>query len=263
MTTSEALIQQAKRYLGMTTGDERQKALIQAYNRVQPRPQGYCVKATDDWCDVFVTVMADQTHLAQTIGRECSVKRHVDWFKQQGIWRGRIHPEVGDIITFDWEGNGWPDHIGIVSGVTGERVDTIEGNTNGCVACRDYPLTSAVIYGYARPRYTRSPLNDIVSEVLQGKWGNGREREERLRAAGYDYAAVQAAVNHHLHAPKAFTISTQATHWATGETIAPWVKGKTFAIQQARHVGGETQYLITHHQVPLGWLSAQSGTVTA
>lgn len=36
---------------------------------------------------------------------------------------------------------------------------------------------------------------EIAKEVLAGKWGNGDERKRRLTEAGYDYAAVQKAVN--------------------------------------------------------------------
>ena len=35
----------------------------------------------------------------------------------------------------------------------------------------------------------------MAKEVLAGKWGNGEERKNRLKTAGYDYAAVQAKVN--------------------------------------------------------------------
>lgn len=38
-------------------------------------------------------------------------------------------------------------------------------------------------------------LDEIATEVIQGKWSNGDERERLLRAAGYDYTAVQARVN--------------------------------------------------------------------
>ena len=40
----------------------------------------------------------------------------------------------------------------------------------------------------------------IAREVIAGKWGNGAERRQRLNAAGYDYAEVQAAVNALLRA---------------------------------------------------------------
>lgn len=41
-------------------------------------------------------------------------------------------------------------------------------------------------------------VNEIAKEVIQGKWGNGSERVRKLRAAGYDSAAVQAEVNNLL-----------------------------------------------------------------
>lgn len=38
-------------------------------------------------------------------------------------------------------------------------------------------------------------LDDIAREVMNGDWGNGADRKNRLTAAGYDYAAVQKRVN--------------------------------------------------------------------
>lgn len=38
-------------------------------------------------------------------------------------------------------------------------------------------------------------IDSIASEVIQGDWGNGEERKERLEQAGYDYDAVQTRVN--------------------------------------------------------------------
>ncbi len=38
-------------------------------------------------------------------------------------------------------------------------------------------------------------LDAIAREVIDGKWGNGQERKQRLRDAGYDPAEVQRKVN--------------------------------------------------------------------
>jgi LysM repeat protein len=38
-------------------------------------------------------------------------------------------------------------------------------------------------------------VDELAKEVLEGKWGNGDDRKNRLTAAGYDYSAVQAKVN--------------------------------------------------------------------
>ncbi len=46
---------------------------------------------------------------------------------------------------------------------------------------------------------TMKKSNDqIAQEVIQGKWGNGEYREQKLTTAGYDYSAVQALVNKKL-----------------------------------------------------------------
>lgn len=38
-------------------------------------------------------------------------------------------------------------------------------------------------------------IDEIACEVIQGKWGNGTDRKNRLTNAGYDYNAVQKCVN--------------------------------------------------------------------
>lgn len=43
---------------------------------------------------------------------------------------------------------------------------------------------------------------ELAQEVIAGKWGNGTARKEALEKAGYDYSAVQKAVNEMLSAPK-------------------------------------------------------------
>ncbi len=38
-------------------------------------------------------------------------------------------------------------------------------------------------------------VDTLAREVIQGKWGNGAERKQKLTASGYDYDAVQKRVN--------------------------------------------------------------------
>ncbi len=42
---------------------------------------------------------------------------------------------------------------------------------------------------------TKKSIDEIAREVIQGKWGNGTDRKNRLTNAGYDYNAVQKRVN--------------------------------------------------------------------
>lgn len=41
----------------------------------------------------------------------------------------------------------------------------------------------------------KKSIDIIAREVIRGDWGNGTERDNRLKAAGYDYDAVQKRVN--------------------------------------------------------------------
>ena len=52
------------------------------------------------------------------------------------------------------------------------------------------------IMGKSQPN--KKNVAEIANEVISGKWGNGSERKEKLEAAGYNYAEVQAKVNEML-----------------------------------------------------------------
>lgn len=41
----------------------------------------------------------------------------------------------------------------------------------------------------------KKSVDEIAQEIINGVWGNGRDRKNRLQVAGYDFGAVQAAVN--------------------------------------------------------------------
>ena len=62
---------------------------------------------------------------------------------------------------------------------------------------RNYPWTNVLRYA-AESQASGSGKKDVTTvaqEVLAGKWGNGNDRKEKLQAAGYNYAEVQAEVN--------------------------------------------------------------------
>lgn len=201
----QALVKEARSYLGTQQGDARHQALINSYNAVKPIPVAYPLKEADDWCADFVTVVADRTNCSPFIGRECGVHRFAQIFRQKKIWLGLEKPKAGDIVVFDWRKNGWMDHIGIVEKFSGKQVTVIEGNSNKCVARRSYDWNDWRIAGYARPNYPKMNQSKeglvstkLIEEVLAGKWGNGQEREQKLKKAGYHPKEVQKEVNQRL-----------------------------------------------------------------
>lgn len=65
----------------------------------------------------------------------------------------------------------------------------------------DYPtlLKNRGFNGYnSETKPTKKTIEEIANEVIQGKWGNGAERVNKLKKAGYDANAVQNKVNEKL-----------------------------------------------------------------
>lgn len=49
------------------------------------------------------------------------------------------------------------------------------------------------------PKPAKKSNDEIATEVMQGKWGNGEDRKKRLTAAGYNYDVIQGIVNQKLY----------------------------------------------------------------
>ena len=160
-TSLDSILNIARNYLGVQSGSDEHKKIVDAYNSVNPKPVGYTAKYSDDWCDIFVTTVFQQAGLSDLIGRECGVQRHINIMEKKGIWKGKTLPKVGDVITFDWDGGGFADHIGIVESVNNGIVTTIEGNSSNYAGSTEetrvnrktYNWNASYIKGYARPVY--------------------------------------------------------------------------------------------------------------
>lgn len=62
----------------------------------------------------------------------------------------------------------------------------------------DYPARTAEWYKDHGAEAAAKTNEELAIEVLNGAWGNGVDRKQRLISAGYDYDAVQAEVNRML-----------------------------------------------------------------
>ena len=75
----------------------------------------------------------------------------------------------------------------------------------------------------AKTTVSSKSIDELAREVIQGKWGNGEERKNRLISAGYDYSAVQAKVNELMGGIK----STKSVDQLAREVIyGYWGNGK-------------------------------------
>ena len=89
----------------------------------------------------------------------------------------------------------------------GKNDGTQHTNTSQYGTLQQYtskPLDKNIMYAdisrYSRGNTTQvkpqpKPIDQIADEVIAGQWGNGADRKKRLTDAGYNYDAVQNAVN--------------------------------------------------------------------
>lgn len=77
-------------------------------------------------------------------------------------------------------------------------------------------------------------VNEIVEEVLEGKWGNGEDRKNRLKQAGYNYETIQSAVNSALK-PKQTVITYTVK---SGDTLSGIAKKFNTTYQEIARKNG-------------------------
>lgn len=212
--TANDVISLARKYLGRNEYDGSHREIIDTYNSHRPLAINYTVSYSDAWCDTFISFLFIKLNATELIGgTECGVERHIELFKQAGIWEedGSIVPKPGYLITYNWDqnyqpNNGYADHIGLVESVNGNMVTLIEGNVSDSVDRRTVTVGDGNIRGYAKPKYASESssakpevsnysLLEIAEQVIDGKWGNGSERFEKLKEAGYNPNVIQMIVN--------------------------------------------------------------------
>ena len=102
--------------------------------------------------------------------------------------------EPGDIIFFDFNGNGQPDHVGIVERVVGNKVYTIEGNTsvgndtNGGQVMRRTRSGKTILCA-ARPKYDKNEKEgcEVKLETLKKGCEGDNVKALQTLLIGYGY----------------------------------------------------------------------------
>ena len=145
---------------GFTSGGNQaivEVALTQLGNEGgQPYWSWYGFEGRVEWCACFVSWCADQCGYIESgiILKFAGCVDGSNWFKGNGQWKDRNYePQAGDIIFFDWEGDGETDHVGIVEKCENGVVYTVEGNSGDACRQKQYTVGSSSIYGYGVPAY--------------------------------------------------------------------------------------------------------------
>ena len=118
----------------------------------QPYWSWYGFEGRVEWCACFVSWCADQCGYIESgiIPKFAGCVDGANWFKGNGQWQDRNYePQAGNIIFFDWEGDGETDHVGIVEKCENGVVYTVEGNSGDACRQNQYTVGSSSIYGTA------------------------------------------------------------------------------------------------------------------
>lgn len=145
---------------GFTSGGNQaivEVALTQLGNEGgQPYWSWYGFDGRVEWCACFVSWCADQCGYIESgiIPKFAGCVDGANWFKGNGQWQDRSYePQAGDIIFFDWEGDGETDHVGIVEKCENGVIYTVEGNSGDACKQNQYSVGSSSIYGYGVSAY--------------------------------------------------------------------------------------------------------------
>lgn len=104
---------------------------------------------------------------------------HVKWWKFYCMWQwtssGRLNGYNGnlDCDVFYGDRSTWDAYVGKSTSATKPQ-----------------------------PKPVTKTVDQLAEEVITGQWGNGSDRKKRLTEAGYDYYAVQNAVNQKMAAKR-------------------------------------------------------------
>lgn len=150
MGTVDAMISAAEATLGVHETNGNNINYITSWYGLNGEP----------WCDQAVTYWAYHSNNAAAVcfnSKFAYTVAHADAFRARGQYHsGTSGIRRGDIIFFNWhDGGDTIDHVGIVTGVSGSTVLTIEGNFNNI--CGRFARNSSVIAGYGRPSYSGTP----------------------------------------------------------------------------------------------------------
>ena len=108
-------------------------------------------------------------------------------------------PFTVQVIVDDLNYRSEPSMNGKVNGQTGKGVFTIVEVKDGWGKLKSGVgwiwLENPAYCTVNKTTSTTKTVDELAREVLNGAWGNGEDRKQRLTAAGYDYSAVQAKVN--------------------------------------------------------------------
>ncbi|MFR8117265.1 MAG: GH25 family lysozyme [Clostridia bacterium] len=141
-----------------------------------------------------LTEMANEwCRIIKNAGYKAGVYANLNWFKNN-LNPYEIASEFNFIWLALWNNDEKPNvqfPVAFWQYTSNGHLDGIEGKVD---------LDKCFVESFQQPvdNIVYKTNEDLATEVIQGKWGNGRERKDRLTKAGYNYNEIQKIVNERL-----------------------------------------------------------------
>ena len=168
----ERVAQEALALLGRNEADGSFRAIIDAYNGITPLPRGYRMSYSDPWCAAFVSAVGAMAGFDGLLLPECACDRMIALYRARGLFRredgGRV--QTGDLIFYDWNGDGSADHVGLVTAADAAGCEVVEGNSGDAVSRRRVSLGWDKIAGFAFPDYAAAVDEVDEPEAEDAPW---------------------------------------------------------------------------------------------
>ena len=164
-----------------------------------------------------LTEMANEwCRILKNAGYKAGVYANLNWFKNYlnpyeikaegnyiwlALWNNDENPNVQFPVDF-WQYS------------SKGKLDGIEGRVD---------LDKCYVESFQQPvdNVVYKTNEDLATEVIQGLWGNGQERKDRLTNAGYNYEEIQKIVNYRLLGNKKsnYDLATEVIQglWGNGQ----------------------------------------------
>ena len=153
---------------------------LKIYNSQKKLPRGYKVTQKDPWCATWVSAVLIKARVK--LNYECSCNELIKLNKDLWVEDDNFHPQIGDLVLYDWQdtgvgdNKGSADHVGIVCEINSTGFKVIEGNMSNKVGYRTLKYNGKFIRGFITPRYeekkySRGDVNDdikIIQAYLKG-----------------------------------------------------------------------------------------------
>ena len=145
--------------------------------------------------DTLTDMANEWCRIIKNAGYNAGVYANLNWFKNYlnpydikkqnnyiwlALWNNNENPNVSFPVDF-WQYS------------SKGKLDGIQGFVD---------LDKSYTKDFLQPVENLKSNEEIATEVIQGKWGNGQERKNRLTQAGYNYKEIQKIVNYRLFGNK-------------------------------------------------------------